>query len=361
MKHALALAFLVAGFVAATSPVWAVPVDSGLTFDPDPAYPGRTVDFRAPLTSAETGSGTCTASHLGRPPVVDSSCSFDPANFVTGYVVIPDGASIDVPYSIDVCADGCGGEIGGWGRNGAVEIVAPSATVPIVHCASYRGAEEQLQDRGLHLLPPAFGGPIGHVMPSGGSVVSSGSTVTPYPATVPTLKSLLYPSASRLVVLACATPSAVGLLEGRVASQSPLPGMPVPSERRITVYLTSTTTVSSSPTTTSAASTSTATSTPTTTATSGGGGHDGGGRGRHRPWWRRATWPTGSILGLGAAVVLGLRQWRIHQPPTPRAIQAKVRAHLRDSTYVCQPPRPGRLAPSFVLRHHTTYHLREPS
>jgi len=308
MNRPLALALLIAGFVAATSPVWAAPLDTGLTFDPDPAYPGQTVDFSGALGSAETGDGTCTAGHFGTPSVAASSCSFFPASAVTGYVVIPTDAPIGTPYRIDVCADGCGGEFG-WGRNGAVKIVAPSATVPTLHCATYGEAVERLTDRGLNIVRTFFPWPIGRVAPSGGSVVSSGSTVTPYPAKVPTLSGLPYPAASSAVVYACATPVLTGPADGAVASQSPAPGQAVPSEQIVLVYLTPNSSPDSSPPT---SPTSTA---PTSPSTSGGKSDreddDGDHPPHHRSWWKRVALPTGGAAGLAALVFLGMRRWHI--------------------------------------------------
>jgi hypothetical protein len=341
MNRPLALVLLIAGFVAATSPVWAAPVDNGLAFDPDPAYPGQTVGFSAALDSTETGDGSCVLIYPSQEPAAEEwSCSYIPANTVTGYVVIPDDAPTGTPYAIKVCA-GCGGEFG-WERSDAVGVVAPpSVTVPTLHCKYLPSVYKSVVDGGLQVFRTSFLGPIGHVVPSGGSVVSSGSTITPYPALIPKLGHLAYPSASALVVGRCGIPVPTGPTDGVVVGQSPLPGESVPSNLLVTVSLTAT----NGPVDGGSA--------PPTRPPS----PDPTPKPDKHPWWWRAQHPDRSFLAwTGGLLVVVVGAAGAHRVRVRRGPHAGVRTAL-----VWAPDTQGRLSPSLVVRRQpSTYELEEP-
>jgi hypothetical protein len=372
MNGRLAGALLIAGFVAATSPVWAFAA-ANPTFSSDSASPGQSVSFSGSLSGAKT-SGACDVVDPLADETLTASCSYDPATGFSGWFRVPATATPGTSYLLVFCGpSGCATDRAAreWSFRDAISITAPPVVVPAVSCLSYGDAMSALSSRGLRLLKTPFPWPIGRVDPPAGSFASSGSTVTPYPAMVPTLRGLPYPSASARVVLACARPFASGPTGGVVTSQFPAPGQPVPAARVVTVYLTATSTpADSSPTvTTTPPTSSTATGSDTgsdtgtaTGGTSGGGNdHDDARTTHHRAWWKRMALPTGGAAGVAALVLLGLHEWRIRRPATPMANGAEIRFRDRRTSAAWDAPRPGRLAPSFVVRRHpTTYQLREP-
>ena len=109
-------------------------------------------------------------------------------------------------------------------------------TVPTLHCVDYVAGSSRLTSVGLVIGSTPFSGPIGRVVPSGGSLVSAGSTVTPYPPRVPDVVALSLAAATPLVTRACGLASAVGS-GGVVLDQSPSAGADLPSDQQVRLML----------------------------------------------------------------------------------------------------------------------------
>lgn len=333
MRRTLAVVLLVVGLAAATSPVWAQGPGNP-SFSPDPASPGQRVTFSGSLPDVGFPSGTCdvTAPDASTPTY---TCSYADSTF-TGWVVIPSTAATESAYALVFCgpANECAFNKPQWRVTNSVAITSSPAApisrgvvVPVLHCRDLAVGASLIQARGLVVAPTSFAGVIGRVSPSGGSTVSSGSTVTPYPPRVPDVVALPLDSASALVKKACGSPYASGTAS-LVGSQSPAAGTALPADRLVTLVLDET-----------AAST---------------------------PWWKNpVVWIIG-ILVVVVLVVLGLTRWAIRRarrtPRTPHPPEVVVTAGVVDRT---NPPDPRSLeVPDpdlIVVRYPTTYWMEEPS
>ena len=373
MNRKVALTVLVAGFVAATSPVWAAGAGNP-TFMPNPAYVGQKVSFSG-SGSVSKLSGSCDVTAAAG-AALTYSCTYDVTGRFSGWVLLPTTVTPGMPYVLAFCAPvGCNQKTWIWGVTNAVGVTTspppPSAIVPNLRCMDYASASKGLSGASLVGGGGRFpGGVVGSETPNADATVSPGSTVTLYPVRVPTLEGISYAVAVRRIAAACATPVRFGPPDGLVTSQSPLQGDLLPVDRSVYVYLPrSATTITPTPTTpTTSSSTSPASSSssasssatlPTSPTSSHSGGHTSGPP--HRPWWRRAALPTGSLVGLAALALVGLHEWRIHRPPTPMALGAELRFRNPRDPSDWASTRPGRVTPSFVLRLHTSYQWREPS
>jgi hypothetical protein len=330
MNRKLTLVLLVAGFAAATSPVWAL--DAGNpTFTPETASPGQTVSFAGTLPDVGFQPGLCQVADADS-DALTYSCSYAGGDF-SGLVVLPTTLTPGTTYALSFCGgDGCSNAKLPWTATNTLLVASTPAlvTVPDVRCDTTGYAVKVLASYGLVELRTAFPRPIGRVAPPVGSPVSRGSTITPYPALVPTLGRLSYPSASALVNAACATPVPVGPTDGAVAGQAPPPGSAVPTGLEVTVSLTPTPTPAPTPT-------------PTPTP--------------HRGWWWRTTHPDRSVLAWAAgSLVLVGGAAGVHRVRARRGPRFGVR-----TTFVWAPDRSGQLAPSLVVRRRpSTYRLEEP-
>src|SRR4029077_15658869 len=106
MNRPLALAFLVAGFVVATSPVWAL--DAGNpNFSPDPALPGQTVSFTGTLPDSGMDPNVCEVIGAdGATPTY--RCEYDNAARFSGWVVVPTHATPGASDTMTFCGSpGC--------------------------------------------------------------------------------------------------------------------------------------------------------------------------------------------------------------------------------------------------------------
>jgi hypothetical protein len=335
MTRRFVLVLLVAGFAAATSPVWAA--DPGNpTFSPDPAYPGQTVSFSGSLPDVGFSPDTCdvTGPDASTPTY---ACSYDELGAFSGWVVVPSAATIGKSYLLVFCGPvGCATTLkAAWMATNSVAITPSPASspsdrvvVPTLHCVDYIAGSSRLTAKGLVVGSTPFSGAIGRVVPSGGSVVSSGSTVTPFPPQVPAVTALAVESAGALVRRACGSPSAVGT-GNLVLGQSPSPGLTLPVDRRVTLVLND---VTPPP-----------------------------------PWWTNLiVWVAGVLL-LVLLVVVVVAVWgvrhvrrtaRAQRPPDP----VLVRAGRIARTF--PPDSPGHVpaAPDLVVvRYPTTYWMEEPS
>jgi hypothetical protein len=329
MKRWLALLALVAGLAAATSPVWALGAGNP-SFVPDPAYPGQSVSFAGSLPDVGFDPSPCEVTASDAPSLA-YSCAYDNTGTFSGWVVIPSTVSPGAPYTMFFCGptNECAVGKGLWHATNAVSVIAspvPSVTVPTLHCSTLRPVYKSVVTGGLRLAPTSFPGPIGHVVPPGGSLVPRGSTITPYPARVPGLRGLTYPAAVARVESQCGIPTPAGPTDGVVVGQEPLPGIAMPTDRLVTVSL-SPTVVTPRPH-------------PHPQPIPPGP--------PHHPWWWRVThhrafmtW-TGGSMGFALAAVIGVHQWRHRRP------------HVRQVTVVpllvWEPHDPARPRPSLIVR-----------
>jgi hypothetical protein len=243
MNRPLALALLVAGFVAATSPVWALPVDNP-RFDPERATPGATVTFsgQVPSPSVLAGVGACTVTTSPYVPLT-YTCAYDATGAISGRVVVPtDWPETALPLTL------CGPRTcekftthdGFWYLHHtlAVGTVDPKlVTVPTVVCSPAGSARTSLQEAGLAVATPGSDFVVGSQAPAPGARVTPGAGATLYPARVPPVAGLAFPSASAVITAACGSPVAVGGTAGTVRRQSPLPTSAMPADRLVTVVM----------------------------------------------------------------------------------------------------------------------------
>ena len=171
MNGRLAGALLIAGFVAATSPVWAFAA-ANPTFSSDSASPGQLVSFSGSLSGAKT-SGACDVVDPQADETLSASCSYDPATGFSGWFRVPATATPGTSYLLVFCGpSGCATDRAAreWSFRDAISITAPPVVVPAVSCLSYGDAMSALSSRGLHLLKTPFPWPIGRVDPPENSV-----------------------------------------------------------------------------------------------------------------------------------------------------------------------------------------------
>lgn len=329
MKRWLALFALVAGLAAATSPVWALGAGNP-SFVPDPAYPGQSVSFAGTIAVGMDPGGCEVTAADGA--TLTYSCSYDSAGAFSGWVDVPRTVSPGTSYTLFFCGPPeCSGGKYLWSETDSVSVIASpaaSVTVPTLHCSMLPSVYKSVLVGGLTIAPTRFPGPIGHVVPPGGSVVLRGSTITPYPARVPGLRGLSYPSAVTRVEGRCGIPTPAGPTDGVVVGQEPLPGIALPTDRLVTVS------VSPPPRTTPHAR-------PHQDPNPPGPPH-------HHWWWRVAhhhgslmTW-TGGSMAFALAAFFGVHQWRHRRP------------HVREVTVVpllvWEPHDPARPRPSLIVR-----------
>jgi len=332
MKRWLALLALVAGLAAATSPVWALGAGNP-SFVPDPAYPGQSVNF-AGTVDVDMDPGECEVTAADG-ATLTYSCSYDSQGTFSGWVDLPRTVSPGTSYTMFFCGPlECSGGKYLWSETNSVSVIASpisSVTVPTLHCSALPSVYKSVVAGGLRIAPTRFPGPIGHVVPPGGSVVLRGSTITPYPARVPGLRGLSYPSAVTRVEGQCGIPTPVGPTDGVVVGQEPSPGIALPTDRVVTVSL--------SPTATS----------PHTRLHTHQHQHQQQPGPPHHHWWWRVAHHHRSLMTLAGgsmafvlAAAFGTHQWRHRRP------------HVREVTVVpllvWEPHDPARPRPSLIVR-----------
>lgn len=367
MYRRVGVALAAAWLVLAAAPARAL--DTAAIELPDAAAPGELVPVAGHATLDTPVAGDCDIwVDVGVATPDESSCSYGADGTIVGSFVVPVEEKIGSIYPVNVCAPaGCGSDYGvgaSWNDGAPVTIVAP--TVPDVHCQSREIATATLRDMGLDSKPDGTVDVVGSTRPAIGSTTDPGGLVWLEPASVPDFSGLTFSEAEGRARETCtAVTTGGGPRAGKVVTQSLQEGSPVtkPSEL-VTVTMSSPpTTLTSSPDSSPPTSSQISTGPTSGTTSANGNGHDDGvppGPGP-RPWWKQAALPAGGAAGLALLAAFGLHELRIHRPPTQIATGAEV--HLRDtgSGAAWDPPRTGRLTPSFVLRMHTTYHLREPS
>lgn len=353
MNVRLALVLLVAGFVAATSPVWAV--DAGNpTFSSTSATPGQTVSFLGTGSGGPFARDTCEVTGPDGEPLTNA-CSFDEKGLFSGWVAIPVTVTPGASYLLSFCgAGGCTDAKAPWTAANSLDIATPPAwgQVPSgLHCLTYHEALVLLQGRGLRILKTGFPWRIGHVSPAPGTQLVAGATVTPYPLLVPSLATgLPYPDAASRVRAACATPILVGPANGVVVGQAPSALTTMPSQLLVTVFVTPTS--SSSPTGSTATASSSASSLVSGSSSPPRSGQTGccdhGGHHRRRVLLRVGAGSVASAFAVAGGLVFVRRRHLLHLQPVVDAAAVVVSvSEVRPSRQVTEGRR-GRIAASVL-------------
>jgi hypothetical protein len=359
MNRKLALALLVVGFLAATSPVWAA-TGGNPTFSSLSATPGQTVQFLGTGSGGPFARSRCTVTGPDEP--VSSTCSYNEKGQFSGSVVIPLTASPGTTYLLIFCAlEGCTDKKRPWTAANSLLITAPPGwgQVPTgLHCQPYDEASVLLQRRGLRIQKLDVSWRIGYVLPAPGTQLSAGATVTPYPLRVPSLTTgVPYAAAAAQVRAACATPIRVGPTDGGVVvvGQTPAALTIMPNDLLVTVSVSAT--GASSPTTSTASSLSSSgeSSSPTSSTSSSATGqvlccvNDD----HHHHHRRRAVLigvggSLASAFAVAGSVVFVRRRRLLHLQPVldPAAVVVSV-SEVRPSRQVTEGRR-GRVAASVL-------------
>jgi hypothetical protein len=359
MNRRLALTVLVAGFVAATSPVWAATGDNP-SFTPDPAYPGQSVSFAGRMPTPPPPS-VVTSCEVRGPETLSYSCTYDAAGEIVGWLVVPsDWPSPQLP--VVMCGPACAPVVRlkalvlaqTWTLAATVGVAPPQryVTVPGVRCARYPDAREEMQSASLDVAEARSTFIVGSQAPAAGATVTVGTTASLYPAHLPSVVGLSYSAASALVARACGSPIASGGTSGTVVTQSPSASGLVPPDRRILLVLSAAPSSPASPPPSSLPS-SPGSSAPSSPPPPPPPPPPSSPAAPHRTWWPLAL--TGASLMAVAAVSAGAYQWRVHH-------SWDVRVGDPALVLVWEPDVPGRLKPSLIVRRHpTTYRLEEPT
>ena len=342
MHRTLALAWLVAASVAATSPVWAADGDNP-SFSPDPATPGASVTFSGTVTATPSpgSGGTC---EVAAATPVAYACTYGPSGDVAGWLGVPsDWSSPALPVALCAPVGTCGkvfakGFPGQWSIESTLD-VSPATTyvtVPAVRCSPYGAASEEMHGAGLVVPGDRGTGPkppyvVASQAPASGAVVTAGTEVSFYAALVPPVVGLDYPSASTLIDGACGTPVVSGDTAGTVSLQSPSPMSAVPADRVVVLVLTKSVPPPPPPP-------------------------------PPPPWWKPLLLPAGVVCAVLVAALVGVAL-RVRRPSAeskaPRR-PAEVRSGPVTAGYRDDPPTAaGIQVRADAVRQPTTYRIEE--
>jgi hypothetical protein len=342
MNRTLALVWLVAASVAATSPVWAADGDNP-SFSPDPATPGASVTFSGTVTPTPSpgSGGTC---EVAAATPVAYACTYGPVGDVAGWLVVPsDWSSPALPVALCAPVGTCGklfarGLPGQWSIESTLD-VSPSptyVTVPGARCSPYVAAREEMQGAGLVVPEDRRTRPepsylVASQAPASGAAVTAGTEVTFYAALVPPVVGLDYPSASTLIDGACGTPVVSGDTAGTVTLQSPSPMSAIPADRLVALVLTKSVPPPPLPP-------------------------------RPPPWWKPLLLPAGVVCAVLIAALVGvaLRARRPSAESRAPRRPAGVRSGPVTAGYPDEPPTvAGIQVRADAVRQPTTYWIEE--
>lgn len=341
MTRRLALLLLVAGFVAATSPVWAAP-DDNPQFDPDPASPGATATFLGTITSSPflTEAGSCVVTPSPGPSLV-YSCGYDDARRVSGWVEVPSDWTASALPLVLCGPPGCDKAVDAaayWYLThtlGVGEAQPAPVTVPTVTCDNARSGHDALQRAGLRVAAPSSVFVVGSQAPAPGATVPSGTGATLYPALVPPVIGQGYSSAVALVTRACGSPAVAGDTAGAVTRQSPSATKALPLDRRVHLLFATTAPPPPPP----------------------------------PPWWHDLLWPAAAVLAVVVVTTLVTRRRRrpttTNVPPDPAPVRPAadglmVRVTRAPASYTPLPIPPRLAEPTVaVIRGPAAYRSEE--